>query len=104
MLSGKSLPPANVSGWAYKTEVAANPIFDVGKSADIALNLNHMAKVNVPGNYWPDFYLPNWQVLYWGGKGTLSAGVLAQVDTGTYSGSLFGSCATGDSWQIQIPK
>jgi len=30
--------------------------------------------------------------------------VLAQVDTGTYSGSLFGSCATGDSWQIQIPK
>ena len=104
MLSGKSLPPANVSGWAYKNEVAAIPKLDVGKSADIALNLNHMAKVDVPGNYWPNFYLPNWQVLYWGGKGTLSAGVLARVYTGTYIHSLFGSCATGDSWQIQIPK
>lgn len=104
MLSGKSLPPANVSGAAYKTEVAAIPKIDVGKSADIVLNLNHMAKVDVPGNYWPDFYLPNWQVLYWGGKGTLSAGVLAQVESGTSSGKLFGSCATGDSWQIQIPK
>lgn len=104
MLSGKMLPPAKVSGAAYKTEVAAIPKLAVGKSVEIALNLNHMAKVDVPGNYWPDFYLPNWLVLYEGGKGTLSAGVLAQVESGTASGKLFGSCATGDSWSIQIPK
>ncbi|MCA1974997.1 MAG: hypothetical protein LDL44_19355, partial [Caenispirillum sp.] len=103
-LGGKMLPPAKVSGAAYKTEVAAIPKLAVGKSAEIALNLNHMAKVDVPGNYWPDFYLPNWLVLYEGGKGTLSAGVLAQVESGAASGKLFGSCATGDSWQIQIPK
>lgn len=103
-LSGKMLPPAKVSGAAYKTEVAAIPKLAVGKSVEIALNLNHMAKVDVPGNYWPDFYLPNWLVLYEGGKGTLSVGVLAQVESGTASGKLFGSCATGDSWQIQIPK
>ena len=103
-LSGKMLPPAKVSGAAYKTEVAAIPKLAVGKSAEVALNLNHMAKVDVPGNYWPDFYLPNWLVLYEGGKGTLSAGVLAQVESGTASGKLFGSCATGDSWSIQIPK
>lgn len=104
MLSGKMLPSAKVSGAAYKTEVAAIPKLAVGKSVDIALNLNHMAKVDVPENYWPDFYLPNWLVLYEGGKGTLSAGVLAQVESGTASGKLFGSCATGDSWSIQIPK
>lgn len=104
MLSGKALPPANVSGAAYKTEVAAIPKLGIGQSADVVLDLNHMAQVNVPGNYYPNFYLPNWLVLYHGGKGTLSAGVLAQVESGTSSGTLSGSCATGDSWQIQIPK
>lgn len=104
MLSGKALPPANVSGAAYKTEVAAIPKLGIGQSADVVLDLNHMAQVNMPGNYYPNFYLPNWLVLYHGGKGTLSAGVLAQVESGTSSGTLSGSCATGDSWQIQIPK
>lgn len=103
-LSGKKLPPANVSGAAYKTEVAAVPKLDPGKSAEVVLDLNHMAPVTVPGNYWPDFYFPNWKVLYWGGKGTLSAGMLALADTGTTLGKMTGSCAAGDSWQIQIPQ
>lgn len=103
-LSGKNLPPASVSGAAYKTEVAAIPKLDSGKSTEVVLDLNHMAPVNVPGNYWPDFYFQNWKVLYWGGKGTLSAGVLASADAGASLGKMFGSCATGDSWTIQIPQ
>lgn len=103
-LGGKNLPPANVSGAPYKTEVAAIPVLVVGKSAEIAFDLNSMAPVTVPGNYVPNFYMDNWMILYWGGKGTLSASVHGMVDSGSYKGKVGASCATGDSWQIQIPK
>jgi hypothetical protein len=104
-LGGKNLPPANVSGWAYLPTGSTIPALAVGKSVDMTLILSKMAPVDVPGNYIPHFHFDNWKVLYWGGKGTLSADIShAVVNTGKPGGVASVSCAKGDSWPVQIPQ
>lgn len=104
-LGGKNLPPANVSGWAYLPTGSSVPPLTVGKSVDMKLIMSKMAPVDVPGNYIPHFHFDNWKVLYWGGKGTLSANISsAVVDTGKPSGVASASCAKGDSWPVQVPQ
>jgi hypothetical protein len=104
-LGGKNLPPANVSGWAYLPTGSTIPALAAGKSVDMTLILSKMAPVDVPGNNIPHFHFDNWKVLYWGGKGTLSANISpAVVDTGKPGGAASASCAKGDSWPVQIPQ
>lgn len=104
-LGGKNLPPAAVAGWAYLPAATALPKLEAGKSVDVKVILGKMAPVDVPGNHVPHFHFDNWKILYWGGKGTLTASLsAATVDTGKPQGTASASCAKGDSWPVQIPQ
>lgn len=103
-LGGKNLPPAALSGAPYKTASAGIPVLAPGKSIDVLVELNEMQKFNVPGDYTANFHLEPWLKLYLGGKGTLTANVVASVNTGKPSGQGSGYCADEKTWQIQIPQ
>ena len=105
-LSGKKLPPAPVAGQAYIPASDAVPPLGVGKSTDIVLVLAKMAVVEVPGNHYGTFYLPNWLELYRGGKGSLWASMApAIIATGTsHMKEVSGPCTAGDSIALQIPE
>jgi hypothetical protein len=100
-LAGKNLKPADVTGAPYRTEVVGIPPLAVGHKREFALDLHRMATVQVPGNHVPDFYFPNWLILYRGGKGSVDASIVANIDTGP-SGRLSGYCAAPASWPLQI--
>ena len=100
-LGSKQLPAAAVSGWAYKTVVVPIPPVNPGQSIEFSTALHDMGVVQVPGNFVQSFYLPNWLVLYRGGKGSLTASMLASVTSGT--GSVAGYCAADATWPVQIP-
>ncbi|MBE7523012.1 MAG: hypothetical protein HS109_11580 [Burkholderiales bacterium] len=105
-LSGKNLPPAPVAGPLYIPASESVPQLGAGESVELLLVLSKMAVVEVPGNHYGKFYLPNWQVLYRGGKGTLWASMAAaEIATGLQTQkAVSGPCSAGDSVALQIPK